>query len=122
MRRIIASYVSPAAHRHLLGVARAAVDPGVADLPLQHRETLRVLVHVKHGVRDEVVEGGRDHLRLREEALGGVEDGVEPAGLVGALVVVVEGHQHGLVVSGDDHQLLRFTERREATSSERQPP
>ena len=81
-----------------------------------------MLVHVENGVGDEVVEGGRDHLRLREEALGGAEDGVEPAGLVGALVVVVEGHQHRLGVSGDDHQLLRFSESPDATSSVRQPP
>ena len=42
----------------------------------------------------------------------GIEDGLEPAGLIGALIVAVERDQHRFGVSGNDHQFLCVEGRR----------
>ena len=50
----------------------------------------------------------------------GIEDGLEPAGLIGALIVAVERDQHRFGVSGNDHQFL-CVEGRELRYVERVP-
>ena len=99
-------------HCEFLGVRRASMHPRVSDLHFEQRQRVRIGLYEASGGFNEGVEGRSDHFGFGEELLSGIEDGLEPAGLIGALIVAVERDQHRFGVSGNDHQFLCVEGRR----------